>query len=245
MSDSTAAAILIGNELLTGKIADRNLLVLARTLRALGVTFVRASMIGDDLDVIAAEVRALASTYTWVFTSGGVGPTHDDVTIDAVARAFDQRVVEHPELAAMIRQVYGERLREGHLLMARIPERARLVRLPEVPWPATVCENVWLLPGVPEIFELKMKLLPALIQPSQPMTSISVSVDLDEGTLKPALDATVLAFPDVAIGSYPTFRDTVVRTKLTFDGPEPERCEEARESFVTRLGSAHVVSKDG
>ena len=89
----TAAALVIGNELLSGKIADANLVVLARTLRSVGVELRRAVMVLDDVEVIAAEVRALASTHDWLFTSGGVGPTHDDVTIEAVARAFDAPVV--------------------------------------------------------------------------------------------------------------------------------------------------------
>ncbi len=242
---ATAAAILIGNELLSGKIADKNLVVLAKTLRELGVRLARVSMVPDDVELIATEVRTLAQTHSWVFTSGGVGPTHDDVTVEAVARAFEQQVVVHPELATMIEGVYGESLREGHLLMARVPERARLVRSEVVPWPAVVCENVMLLPGVPEIFSMKMKLVASIVEPARPFITLAVNVNVDEGTLKPALDETVELFPDVEIGSYPTFRDPVVRTKLTFDGTQRAQCEAARDAFIERLGSEAVVGLEG
>ncbi len=255
---TTAGAILIGNELLSAKIADRNLFVLGRRLRELGVEFCRASMIKDHVDEIAAEVASFSQRFDWVFTSGGVGPTHDDVTVDAVAKAFGQEVIEHPELAAMIRGFYGERLRPGHLRMARMPERARMIRTEAIPWPALLCENVWLLPGVPEIFELKMNLLPTVIEARAVPISLAVLCSLDEGTLKPALDEAVDAFPDVSIGSYPNYHpprragDTaaepsapVVRTKLTFDGPDRARCEGARGHFVERLPEGSVLGLEG
>ena len=259
---TTAGAILIGNELLSAKIADRNLFVLAKKLGELGIEFCRASMIRDDIDEIAEEVASFARRFDWVFTSGGVGPTHDDVTVDAVAKAFGQEVIEHPDLAGMIRGFYGERLRPGHLRMARVPERARMIRTEAIPWPALLCENVWLLPGVPEIFELKMNLLTTVIEARAVLFSLAALCSLDEGTLKPALDEAVEAFPDVSIGSYPQYHPTsraksgdgqaaptdaapVVRTKLTFDGPDRARCEGARRHFVERLPAESVLELEG
>src|SRR5215468_4953649 len=123
----TAAALVIGNELLSGKIAEGNLQVLARELRGLGVLLRRAVLILDDVEEIAREVRALGASHDVVFTSGGVGPTHDDLTIEGVARAFGVKVVVSPEIEEMIRRYYGNRVTEGHLLMARVPAGARLV----------------------------------------------------------------------------------------------------------------------
>lgn len=228
--------------------------MLARTLRGLGVDLTRASMVKDDLEVIVEEVASHARRFDWVFTSGGVGPTHDDITVDAVAKALGQEVVEDAELAAMIRGFYGERLRPGHLLMARMPERARKIRTEAIPWPALLCENVWLLPGVPEIFELKMNLLPTVIERSAPLVTLVVACALDEGTLKPALDAAVIAYPDVTIGSYPNYHPPrgkdeplplIVRTRLTFDGFERERCEAARTHFTERLPEGAVLGLEG
>src|SRR4051812_17570626 len=155
----TAAALIIGNELLSGKVAEANLVVLARTLRPLGILLRRVVMILDEIDVIAHEVKELASTHDAVFTSGGVGPTHDDLTIQGVARAFGVDVVIARELDDLLRAYYADRITEGHLLMARVPQGARLVSSGTVQWPTVVMKNVWVLPGVPEIFKMKMPLV--------------------------------------------------------------------------------------
>src|SRR5271166_365751 len=122
----TAAILVIGNEILSGKVEEANVAVLARELRALGVLLSRVVVVLDDIDTIAGEVTELSRTHDWVFTSGGVGPTHDDVTIEAVAKAFGVRVVSSPEMEGMLRAHYKERCSEGHLRMALIPEGATL-----------------------------------------------------------------------------------------------------------------------
>ena len=123
----TAAALVIGNELLSGKIADENVVVLARTLQRIGVRLERVVMVRDDLEVIAEEVRALSEQHDVVFTSGGVGPTHDDLTVDAIAAAFEVDVVRSPPMEAMLRQYYGDEITEGHLRMARSPAGERAI----------------------------------------------------------------------------------------------------------------------
>src|SRR6476619_6976027 len=109
----TAAALLIGNELLTGKMHEGNLVELARTLRTIGVKLRRVVMVPDEMDVISHEVRSLSEAHDVVFTSGGVGPTHDDITIEAVAQGFGVRALVHPEFEALLRSVYGERMTDG------------------------------------------------------------------------------------------------------------------------------------
>lgn len=250
MSDSshtprTARAVIIGNELLSGKIADKNLAVLARTMRRLGIVLERSVVVPDVLDVIAREVREAAAASTWVFTSGGVGPTHDDLTIAAVAAAFDEDVVVSRDLEAMIRNAYGDRLREGHLFMARIPRGARLIKNLEIPWPATLMRNVFVLPGVPEIFEMKMKLVEDVVGAGAPFVTLAVLSTLDEGNLKPLLDAVVSEFPDVDVGSYPRWTDPKIRTKLTFDARDRAACERARQAFVARLPEGALAGLEG
>ncbi|MBL8741038.1 MAG: competence/damage-inducible protein A [Myxococcales bacterium] len=244
-SAPTAAMVVIGNEILSGKIADQNLMVLAGVLRDLGVKLERAVIIPDDLRQIAHAVRELAASHTWVFTSGGVGPTHDDVTIAGVAKAFKKKVVSHPEMDALIRATYGDRLRDGHLFMARVPKGARLIRNDEVPWPAVLMRNVWVLPGVPEIFRMKMKLVETEIAPAAPLFSLSVLSTLDEGNLKPLLDKVVADHPTVEIGSYPRWTDPHARTKLTFDGGDRAACEAARAAFVASLPEGGFISEEG
>jgi molybdenum cofactor synthesis domain-containing protein len=240
----TAAALIIGNELLTGKIAEQNLLVLARTLRSVGVTLRRVVMVLDEVETIVSEVRALSAAHDVLFTSGGVGPTHDDVTIAAVALAFEVPVVTAEPMARMLREYYGDKLTEGHLLMARMPEGARLAASATVPWPAVVMGNVWVLPGVPDVFKMKMPLVREELAGEIPFVSHAVYTTLDEGQLKPMLDRVVADYPDLDIGSYPKWHDPEYRTKLTFDGRDEARVLAARDAFATSLPSESVVRRD-
>lgn len=237
----TAAALIIGNELLSGKIAEGNLVVLARTLRPLGIQLRRVVMILDEIDVIAREVKELAATHDVVFTSGGVGPTHDDLTIEGVARAFGAGVVIAPELDTLLRAYYGERITEGHLLMARVPEGARLVSSGTIQWPTVVMKNVWVLPGVPEIFKMKMPLVRDDLGSDTPFLSMAVFTDLDEGQIKDLLDRVVAAHASVEIGSYPKWNDPDYKTKLTFDGTDADRVRAARDDFAAGLPTLSVL----
>jgi len=231
----TAAALIIGNELLSGKVDEANLGILARALRDAGIVLCRVVMVQDDIGVIAREVKALSASHDWLFTSGGVGPTHDDVTIEAVALAFDVAVVSSPPLEAMIRLHYKARTTPGHLRMALIPEGAALESLPEVPWPTVRFGNTWVMPGVPEAFKMKIPVVVARVGGARAFVSHAVFTKMDEGDLKPLLDRVVLAFPDVDVGSYPKWNDPTYRTKLTFDGIDDARVTAARDSFVATL----------
>ncbi|MBW2213788.1 MAG: competence/damage-inducible protein A [Deltaproteobacteria bacterium] len=152
----TAAALIIGNEILSGKIADTNTTLLARLLFDLGIELRRVVVCPDEVDTIGKDLSDLRSTHDLVFTSGGVGPTHDDVTIDGVAESFGRPVVRSVAVEKMIRKYYGDRATEAHFRMANMPEGAEMIRSSDAPWPTVVIENVFVLPGVPEIFELKL-----------------------------------------------------------------------------------------
>jgi molybdenum cofactor synthesis domain-containing protein len=231
----TAAALVIGNELLSGKVEEANVPVLARTLRTLGVELRRVVIVPDEVELIAAEVRALSSTHDLLFTSGGVGPTHDDVTIEAVSRAFGVPVVSSPEMEAMLRAHYGERCTEGHLRMALVPQGAALEVTEEVRWPTVRIGNTWVMPGIPEVFRMKLPVVVAHVGPGRAFVSRAVYVKLDEGELKPLLDAVVERFPTVFVGSYPTWMDTRYRTKVTFDAQDEALVDDARDAFVGTL----------
>jgi molybdenum cofactor synthesis domain-containing protein len=233
----TAAMLIIGNELLSGKVAEANLHVLAKTLRELGILLRRVVMVLDDIDEIAREVRELSKANDWLFTSGGVGPTHDDVTIEAVAKAFDVKVVTSPRMESMLRAHYKERCTEGHLRMALIPEGAELETTAEITWPTVRLGNVWVMPGVPEVFRMKIPVVVARIGPGRAFVSHAVYTKMDEGDLKPLLDRVVAAHPDVDVGSYPKWLDPSYKTKLTFDGRDEARVLAARDAFVAMLPS--------
>jgi molybdenum cofactor synthesis domain-containing protein len=231
----TAGVALIGNELLSGKVHESNLIELAKTLRAVGVTLRRVVVIPDEIDEIARDVRALSDAFDVVFTSGGVGPTHDDVTIEGVARAFGVAAHIDETMAALLRGAYGERCTEAHLRMALIPQGAELATTAEVQWPTPVMKNVWILPGVPEIFRMKLAVVRARVRGPEPFVSRAVFTQLDEAELKPLLDDIVAAHPSVEVGSYPKWFDPSYKTKLTFDGRNAAEVEAATGAFLELL----------
>jgi len=231
----TAAALIIGNEILSGKIQDTNLVELARLLRSLGIKLQRVVVVADETATIAKEVSALASSHEYLFTSGGVGPTHDDVTLEAIAAAFGVPIVVDLTLEGMFRDHYGDRINEGHLRLARVPRGTRLVSTASERWPVAVLENVWILPGVPEIFRRKLRIVREHLEADAPFLSRAVFTKMDEASLKRVLDEIVGNHPTVEIGSYPNFSDPTYRTKITFDGTEAGPIERAVDELVALL----------
>jgi molybdopterin-biosynthesis enzyme MoeA-like protein len=241
----TAAALVIGNELLSGKVHDANTLTLARALRPLGIELRRVVVIPDEVALIAAEVNALRLTHDFLFTSGGVGPTHDDVTVEGIALGLGRRVVRSPVVEALLRHHYGDRLTEGHLHMADLVEGTELYPGASPAWPTMVVGNVFVLPGVPQIFAFKLEgLLPRLRGDEAPFVVLTVDCAIDEGPLKPFLDDVVARFADVAIGSYPHWGDDAHRVRVTFDGRDLARLAEARSALLRDLPPAWVVRVD-
>jgi len=230
-----AAALIIGNEILSGKIQEANVHPLAQLLRRLGVELARVVVVLDDVPTIAREVRALSERFDHVFTSGGVGPTHDDVTMAAIASAFGVNVVREPRLEKLLRDHYGQQASENHLLLANVPDGAEQLYIARSPWPLTVFKNVWILPGVPEIFQMKLDIVAEHLKGDAPFVSRAVFTKLDEAMLKPLLDSTVSEHPGVDIGSYPRWQDPSYETKVTFDGKDPDAVERAFEDFQKKL----------
>jgi len=232
---TSAAMIITGNELLSGKISDTNLVELARTLRSVGVGLSRAIVLPDERDEVARVVKDWSGCHDVVFTSGGIGPTHDDVTIEAVADAHGVGVSLHPDLEALLLRVYKDKLTKDHLRMGLVPNGARLVTTADISWPTVVMGNVWILPGVPELFRMKLAVVRAHVRGPHAFSSGSVYTKLDEGQLKPLLDEIVTRFPDVMVGSYPKWFDDDYKTKLTFDASDSQRMQLARAAFVELL----------
>lgn len=231
----TAAALIIGNEILGGKIQEGNVYALACLLRRRGVELARILVVPDDLSTIAEELLALSERFDHIFTSGGVGPTHDDVTMAAIAHAFGVNVVREPRLENLLRDHYGQAVTENHLLLANVPDGASQLYIDRSPWPVTVFRNVWILPGVPEIFQMKLDIVAEHLKGDVPFVSRAVFTKLDEANLKPILDSTVASHPNVDIGSYPRWQDPTYETKVTFDGKDRDAVERAFEDFQRKL----------
>lgn len=236
----TAGIVLVGNEILSGKIEDANATYLCRQLRELGVDVRRIAVIPDEVEVIAAEVRAQAAAHDVVFTSGGVGPTHDDVTIEGVARALGVAVVRHPVLVGLLERHYGDRLGEAHLKMAEVPEGAVLVGSESVRFPTIVMRNVYILPGVPEIFRQKFDAIRERFR-DVPFHLRNVFVRIGEGTLAPFLNDLLRDFPALLLGSYPEFSNPEYRVKVTLESRDPAYLEAAAGALLARLPADAVV----
>ncbi len=236
----SAAALIVGAELLSGKTRDENLFALSNALRALGITLGRVIVCPDDRDIIAADVAALSQAFDLVVTSGGVGPTHDDVTIAGVAQGLGVPVVVSRALADIIERSYGKDTSETHLLMARVPEGALLADTHDVRWPTVVAKNVWILPGVPELFRMKLAVLREHLRGPEPFYTQSVYCDLEETSLKQLLDQVVDAHPGVEVGSYPKWFDLRYKTRLTLDSRSLELTQEAAR-HLRQLLAEHVV----
>jgi FAD synthetase len=238
----TAAILLVGNEILSGKVEEENARYLLPELRALGVSVQRVEVVPDDLVDIAATARALSARFDLVFSSGGVGPTHDDVTLPAIAAAFGRDLVRHPELERLLRAAFGERLHPRDLRMADIPAGARLEYGPGTTgatWPVVVVENVWILPGIPQIFRRKFEAIRELFR-APPIHGRAVYSRQGEGPIADVLDAVVAAWPTVEIGSYPHVDAIEYKVKITLDGRDRDAVDAATAGLVARLGTAVV-----
>lgn len=226
----TAAIVVVGNEILSGKVADENATYLLKALRDLGVTLRRITVIPDEVDIIAQTVRDLHTQVDFLFTSGGVGPTHDDLTVRGIAKGLGRGVTRAAVLEERMREHYGDELPEAALRMAEVPEGAEMVASDKLRWPVCVVENVYVFPGVPEIFRNKFDAIRERFREA-PFVLRSVYLRADESRIADALADIVAEFPTVDVGSYPR-RDAggpVVRVTLE----SKDEC--AVTNAVTRL----------
>jgi len=239
---TTAGIVIIGDEILTGKFADENAAFLIGELRALGVELRRIVVIPDVLDDIAATVPELAARFDHVFTSGGVGPTHDDVTMAGIAQGFGTRVVREPVLEDRVRAYWGARLSPANLRLADVPQGAELVYGKDLVWPVVAYRNVYILPGVPTLFRRKFIDIRDRFR-AVPMTAARAYLDAEEGQIAGDLDAVVAAFPSVRIGSYPRFTERDFKVLITLESLAAAEVAAALAMLVARIG-AHVVRQE-
>lgn len=239
----SAAIVVIGNEVLSGKVRDENSPYLVGDLRELGVPVRRIATIPDEIDVIAETVRALSDGFAHVITCGGVGPTLDDVTFEGIARAFGLTIESEPTLERIIRDHFGDRLTDAHLRMARVPVGTELWWEEGLPWPATRVRNVLVLPGSPELVTRKWALIRERYR-TAPFTLRRVYLSIDEALIATALEDVDRAWPTVDIGSYPVFAPKDHMTQITFESKDAAAVDEAVEAFVARLPDGALVRMD-
>ncbi len=235
-----AAILVIGNEVLSGKVHDRNSYFLCRELRALGVQVARIVGILDDIPTIGREARALAEAHDFVFTSGGVGPTHDDMTMEGIADGFGVRAVHHPVLEEILRKHYGGEVSAARLKMALVPEGAELVDAEGLFYPVPVFRNIYVLPGVPEILEQKFRAIRERFR-DEPFHLKRLYLDALESAIADTLSAVVEAFPGIDIGSYPTWNFDEYKVLVTVESRDAELLERAFASLRERIPAEWVV----
>ena len=240
MTAKTAAIIVIGNEILSGKIPERNAGYLLPELHKLGVAVRRMIVIPDEVEEISRAVRECASQFDYVFTSGGVGPTHDDLTVAGVGRAFNRPVVRNEALAALIRELFGRQADEARLRLADVPEGAHLVASEGIRWPVLAVENVYIFPGVPEILRSKFDAIRERFR-SAPFRNASVLTQEDEFDLAPGLRHLAEANPEVEVGSYPTFACEEYRVRITLQSGTPAAVDAALAQLLKMLDPQRLV----
>ena len=205
-TNPTAAVLVIGDEILSGRTQDTNINTIARFLTGHGIDLKEARIVPDEEDEIVAALNALRDRYDMVFTTGGIGPTHDDITADAVARAFGVPISHHPEAVKMLRDFFrrmGRKETEARMRMARIPQGAELIPNPVTTAPGFRIGNVHVMAGVPKVMEAMLDQIGPGLRGGRPVRSVSVEADLPEGDLGDPLRALAERHGDVSIGSYP------------------------------------------
>lgn len=240
MRERTCAMVVVGNEILSGKTRDSNAYFAACELRKVGVALKRISVIPDELDAIAEEVAYCAKRFDVVLTSGGVGPTHDDITMEGVARAFGRKLIIHPELERLINQHFVGRVKSAGLKMAEVPEGSVLNSAAELRFPTVQLENVYILPGIPQIFEPKIRALTGRFA-TDPYFIHTIYTSAGEGSIADYLNTCLKDFPELLLGSYPRIGDSEYRVKLTLESKDQDYLERAFKFLLGLLPKEAVI----
>jgi molybdenum cofactor synthesis domain-containing protein len=244
----TAALLVIGDEILSGRTQDKNVSQLALWLNDQGIRLAEVRVVPDDSERIGEAVNALRTTHDYLFTTGGIGPTHDDITVDAIAAAFGVPVVVHPEARKILEDYYRDRpggLTEARLRMARVPQGAELLRNPYSGAPGVKIENVYILAGVPDIAASMLEALTGKLEGGRSIVSVTVGARAPESDVADLLRETEEAHPGVAIGSYPFFRDGRYGANFVIRSEDGELARRTGEELSRRLRDAGYEPVEG
>lgn len=230
----TGALLVIGNEILSGKVEDTNSPFLARELRELGVDLERILTIPDDIETIAREVRAMSEAYDFVFTSGGIGPTHDDLTMDAIARAFDRKLELNQSMMERIERAQGSPPNDSQRKMAMIPAGSQVIDAGDLWFPVVIVENVHIFPGIPKLLQKKFHSIRERFR-GIPFQLRRIYVTRRESDIADQLNDLLVEFPDLMLGSYPRVEESDYRVLLTLESRDGDYLLRAQESLLARL----------
>src|SRR3954470_15646590 len=244
----TAALAVIGDEILSGRTQDKNVAQLATWLNQQGIRLAEVRIVPDENARIAETVNALRASHDYLFTTGGIGPTHDDITVDAIAEAFGLKVVIHPEARRILENYYRDRpggLNEARLRMARVPDGAELIPNPSSGAPGVRIGNVYILAGVPHIAAAMMDALTGTLEGGRPVVSVTVGARAPESEVAELLRETEAAHPGVAIGSYPFFKDGRYGANFVIRSDDGELARECGDALAAGLRDAGYEPVEG
>lgn len=242
----TAALLVIGDEILSGRTKDKNIGYIAEYLTGIGVDLKEVRVVADDEEAIVGAVNALRARYTYVFTTGGIGPTHDDITAECVAKAFGVRLIQHPDAVARLRAYYRNPadLNPMRLRMANVPEGATLIDNPVSRAPGFQIGNVFVMAGVPQIMQAMFDGIAPRLKGGAPVLSRTVRAELAEGQLAEGLAALQARYAGIDIGSYPSFRPggrpSVAIVLRGTDGAQLAAAVEELKALMQSLGATPV-----
>jgi molybdenum cofactor synthesis domain-containing protein len=229
-----AALLVIGNEILSGKVVDTNSPFLAAELRKLGVDLERILTIPDVVEIIAREVRAMSDAYDFVFTSGGIGPTHDDLTMDAIAQAFGRKLELNRSMMERMERHQGTPPNESQRKMAMIPEGAQVIDAGDLWFPVVIVENVHIFPGIPKLLQKKFHSIRERFR-GVPFQLRRIYVTKRESDIADHLNDLLVEFPELMLGSYPKIEEQDYRVLLTLESRDGDYLLRAQASLIARL----------
>lgn len=237
----TAAVLIIGDEILSGRTQDTNLRDIARYLGAHGIDLAEARTVSDVLEEIVAALNALRERYDYVITTGGIGPTHDDITADAVAAAFGVELYEHPDILEMMTSRWGGELNAARRRMARVPVGGDLVNNPVQGPPGFTIGNVFVLAGVPQIMRGMLQDVGPRLKGGAVVVAQTVRVEgSGEGAIAEPLETVAKAHPNMSLGSYPFYGPDGYGSNLVLRGRDPAEVEATVGELITALKAAGI-----
>jgi molybdenum cofactor synthesis domain-containing protein len=250
VSDSrtwTAALVVIGDEILSGRTQDKNIAQLAVWLNDQGIRLSEVRVVPDDQPAIVAAVNALRAANDYLFTTGGIGPTHDDITIDAIAAAFGVPVIVHSVARSVLEEFYATRggVNEARMRMARVPDGAELIANPTSGAPGVRMDNVFILAGVPSIAGAMLAAMSGTLEGGRPVVSVSVGAFAPESEVAELLQGTEAAHPGVAIGSYPFTKEGRFGANFVIRSEDPALAEQCGEALARGLEAAGYAPVKG
>jgi molybdenum cofactor synthesis domain-containing protein len=240
----TAAALVIGDEILSGRTKDKNIGVIADHLASIGIDLKEVRIVGDDETAIVEALNVLRRRYDYVFTTGGIGPTHDDITADSIGKAFGVPVEIDERAVAVMRPAYEKRgleLTPARLRMARVPKGADLIGNSVSAAPGFKMDNVIVMAGVPAIMQAMLEAATQQLTKGQLMNTVSFVLEQPEAEIAELFANHQAAYPDVAMGSYPTFVDGHYRTELVLRSKDRTRLETARMELGAKLAARSLL----